>query len=323
MRGQRVLVLGASGWIGRPLALELAQENEVDGLGLFPSEEVKNSLLQGGVRIIERDIVSDGLAGVPTNYDYVFSELAALPNLCNTNLPVAQAININFVGRVISHFRAARGIVHASTASLYRPSSAALPEDAPPGPWDVYNSTKLGGEAVAMHMAEELGVPVAIPRYFFPYTDIRGMICGPIRLIAEDQPVPHNPRTSVKRNPIHMDDLVRLTIASANICGVPAQFVNIAGSDVIDDVDVVRRTAEILGKEVRLLDVDVPPPFWGTDFWWQGRLAPLPSMAFYNIDGPSISWLADTTKLNRDVGTPSIRLEEGIRRCLDALAQAS
>jgi nucleoside-diphosphate-sugar epimerase len=322
MHGQRVLVLGASGWIGRPLALKLAEENDVDGLGLFPSEAVKDSLEQGGVRIMERDIVRDGLAGVPTNYDYVFSELAALPNLCNTNLPVARAINITFVGKMISHFRAARGIVHASTASLYRPSSAPLEEDAPPGPWDVYNSTKLGGEAVAMSMAEEYGVPITIPRYFFPYLGTRGAICGPIRLVAEGSPVPHNPQASVKRNPIHMDDLVRLTIESAKICGVPAQFVNIAGADVIDDVDVARRTAEILGKEASFLDVDVPPPFWGTDFWWEGRLAPLPSMAFYNIDGSSISWLADTTRLNVDVGTPSIRLDEGIQRCLDALAHA-
>ena len=220
---------------------------------------------------------------------------------------------------MISHFREARGIIHASTGSLYRPSGFPLLEDAPPGPWDTYNSTKLGGEAVAIYMAEALGVPVAIPRYFFPYIGSRGAICGPVRLVSEGQPVPRNPQTSVKRNPIHMDDLVRLTIDSAKICGVPAQFVNIAGADVVDDEAVARRTAAILGKGISFIDVDVPPPFWGSDFWSQGRLVPLPSMEFYNIDGPSISWLADTTKLNRDVGTPTILLDEGIQRCLDTL----
>jgi nucleoside-diphosphate-sugar epimerase len=319
MHGQRVLVLGASGFIGKPLACELARSNKVDGLGLFPDPSVRRELETAGVMIIEADVVGAGLSGVSTDYDYVFSELAALPNICNANLPLGKALNITFVGKVVSHFRNARGLVLASTGSLYQPHERPIGEDGWPGPWDAYNVTKLIGDELATFLGQEYQVPIAIPRYFFPYTATRGMVANAVRLVASGQPIPRYPHARVQRNPIHLDDLVRLTIASAQICRVPAEIVNIAGSEIIDDETLIRMVATHLSRDVSFVDADVPPPFWAMDFMSQGKLVPRPNIVFYNIEHPAFSWLADTTKLNAYVGTPEVSLRHAIQQCVEAV----
>ncbi len=167
MKGKKILVTGASGFIGFSLAVELTKNNEVHGIAKFLDDSVRRFLEDAGVRIIRKDITKDRIDDVPADYSYVFNEAAMLRN-CDNYAEPALLANTRFVGDLIEHCTRADGVILASTGVVYKPSIKAWKENDPLSPAGTYALTKMC-EVLGSYVSEKLDVPSCVLRYFNPY----------------------------------------------------------------------------------------------------------------------------------------------------------
>ena len=193
MKGKKILVSGASGFVGFSLALELVKTNEVHGIARFRDESVRRLLEDAGVTIIAKDVTKDRLDDVPADYGYVFYELAMLRN-CDDSPKEAFLANTRFVGDLVEHCRRADGVVLASTGAVYKPSTKAWNENGPLSPTNTYALSKLCGETLSSYVSEKLNVPTCILRYFYPFgpLGVGGILARWADLIRGETAIPLN-----------------------------------------------------------------------------------------------------------------------------------
>ncbi len=294
VQGKKVLITGASGFVGSDLARELCKDNQVYGLARFRDTEVKRELESLGVTCIVKDILSEELDDLPKDIDYVFSQLVLIKG-CEQNLKAAYATNTYFVGRLMQHCRSARGIVLGSTGGVYRPSTVPWPEDGTIGPVSTYSTSKFAGEALGTFLSTLWDIPVCILRYFYPYNRWGGLPFLLASRIVQGKPIQVSRRQASYYDPIHMSDCVRFTIQSAELCSVPPRVLNVAGVDVVSRSEMVNLLSEGLGATPNLVETDTDEQ----------------------------TWIADISLLRELLGEPRIRLKEGIAEIAQAIGTQS
>lgn len=296
MENKKVLVAGASGFIGQALTEELSRNNEVWGLARFRNPRVKEHLESLGVKLIVKDAVREKLDDLPRDFDYVFSELVLLGAELQEHPEQAYEANSYFVGRLMEHCQRAQGIVLGSTGYVYPQSIMPLNEESITGidpPAGLYSSSKFAGEVVATYVSQQLNIPTCLVRYFWPYGQQGGLIWRLARSVADERPMAVNRRLPEWFNPHYMSDCVRYTIAASTLCSVPAKPINVAGTEVASREQLLHRIAEKLGKELKIVVTDQVRP----------------------------SVIADITLLRELLGEPAVSLDEGITRVTDAIRQ--
>ncbi|MFC2058112.1 NAD-dependent epimerase/dehydratase family protein [Chloroflexota bacterium] len=293
MEGQKVLVVGASGFVGYRLALHLCQNNEVYGLARFRDVRVKQQLESKGVVCISKDLSNANLDDLPQDFDYFFNELI-MTDLGSYAERQREAFELNgqLVGRLMSHCRSVRGMVQTSTSGVYRPSLAALKEDdfiGPPARLATYGISKFNGEAIATFSSNLWNIPTAILRLSYPYSDEGGLVFMFADMIAQHQPITINKSMGRCYNPIHLSDFIRYSENAVNFCSIPPRVMNAAGSEVVSIPDLLNMIGEALGTEPIIIDTDETQ-------------IPLTEPTF----------VLDTTLLTSLMGEPSVKLDEGI-----------
>lgn len=292
MKGKKILVTGASGFVGFSLALELAKSNEVHGMARFRDESVKRLLEDVGVTTIAKN-ARDRLDDVPVDYDYVFNELGMVPNhpsklhICEDFPDEAFRVNARFVGDLMEHCATADGVILASTGGVYKPSGGALKEDGPLLPIDTYGLTKLCGEVLGSYVSEKLNVPTCILRYFYPYGPGVGSILATwADMIREGVAIPFNRAMVPHYNPHFIHDCVKLTIEAARLCKIPPTVLNVAGTEIKSKVELLDLISEAMGVDYRIEnDPHVPPYLWA---------------------------VGDVSVMLKSLGEPKVKLKEGI-----------
>ena len=71
MEGRRVLITGPTGQVGLPVALALAEHNDVIGVARFGDGAARERLEAAGVTCIAADLVAGDLSAVPAAVDHV------------------------------------------------------------------------------------------------------------------------------------------------------------------------------------------------------------------------------------------------------------
>ena len=282
---KKILVTGASGFVGSSLAFELAKNNEVHGLARFREDSIRWLLVDAGVEIIAKDVVKDGLDGVPTDYDYVFSELAMLQR-CDDFPKEAFLVNTRFVGDLVDHCKSAHGIVLASSGAVYKPSTRDWNEDSPLYPISTYALTKLCGEVLGSYVSEKMNVPSCILRYFYPYGALGsgGILARWADLIHEGKAISLNLNAVPRYNPIFISDCVELTIQAAGLCKIPSTIMNVGGMEFKSKTELLDMIGQVIGVNYRTEENE------REEFVWVGDV------------GLMLKWL----------GVPKVKLREGI-----------
>lgn len=173
-RDARVLVTGASGFIGRNLIPRLLVEGaRVTGLTRDRGLEVAG--LPRGVGFVAADVADEAsvhaaLADRP--FDVVFHLAADTDNSRNPKDP-ARILRTNALG-TLNVLRALepsgyRMAVIASTAELYGDGPPPSREDARRLPLTVYSASKATAEDFALAYQRSKGWPVSVARIFQPY----------------------------------------------------------------------------------------------------------------------------------------------------------
>jgi dihydroflavonol-4-reductase len=334
----RVLVTGATGFTGSHLARALAAAGHhvralvrqqprasatqplVPDFGARTPAGSAGSAPGENLEIVYGDLRDEAaIARAVEGVDLVYN-VAALYRQAGLPRDVYQAVNATAVGQLVE--RAARAgadrVVHCSTVGVhgdvkYPPAN----EETPLRPGDIYQATKVEGEARAKEAAARFGIEVTIVRP----SGIYG--AGDRRLLKLF-------RYALKRFPIlgsgriyyhltHIDDLVR----GFQLCGELPAAANrtyiLAGGEVTTLNELAALIAEVGG--VLPQRVHLPAwPFWLAGAVCEALCAPFgiePPLYRRRVDFFTKSRAFDTTRARVELGyAPAVGLRDGIARTL-------
>ncbi len=288
--GARVLVTGATGRVGAPIARTLAETNTVYGVARFTDPSGPGRLEAAGVIPVPADLGDVDVATLP-DVDYVFHAGAALGRE-SADWRWAFEVNAHASGRLVARYRAARGFVYCSTGSVYAYQGARpLREDDPPGVHlGVYSLSKIAGETVVSFAARQWAVPTTIIRIFSTYGPLGGAPADRLERLLAGKPIRLHPDRPNRYNPIYEDDYVTLGVRALLVGTVPPQVVNWAGSETVSAEAYCEYLGELVG---------IAPQFVYTDTAY----TPL--------------W-ADVRRMHDVLGSTAVPWRDGMRRMLEA-----
>ncbi len=294
MEGRRVLITGPTGQVGLPVALALAERNEVIGVARFGDAGARERLESAGVTCISADLVAGDLAGVPTAVDHVANFAVAKTGDFDRDL----AANVESLGLLMHHCREATSFLHCSSTAVYQPNghhdfaeTDPLGDNHRPfGFLPTYSIAKIAAEAMARYGARQWDLPTTIARLSVPYGDNGGWPAFHFEMMLSGQPVPVHEDAPSEFNPIHEDDIVAQVPQLLEVASVPATVLNWAGPDAVSIEDWCLHLGDLVG---------IMPTF-----------APTAD----TIESVRV----DTTRMDDLIGPAEIDWREGLRRMVEA-----
>ena len=286
LEGRRILVTGASGRVGLPIARALAASNTVYGAARLTDPGAPELLEAHGIVPLRGDLGRVDVATLP-DVDYVFHAAAALGRDA-ADWRWAFEMNAHASGRLVARYRDVAGFVYCSTGSVYAyQRDHPLREDDPPGEHlGAYSLSKIAGEAVVQFAARQWSVPTTIIRIFSTYGPLGGAPADRLDRLLAGRAIRLHPDRPNRFNPIYEDDSVALGIRALLAARVPTLVVNWAGSETVS----AEEYCEYLG-----LLVGITPRFEYTD------------AAYWPL------W-PDVTTMHEVLGRTQVPWREGMRR---------
>jgi UDP-glucuronate 4-epimerase len=300
VKGEKVLVTGATGQVGFPVARALAADNDVWAMARFAttdfgprvrSSSARTELERAGARCVVADLADLDLSGVPDDFTYVVHLGVSKTN----NWDVDLAGNVEALGRLLSHCQRAKGFLHCSSTGVYRvPRGHRSVESDPVGDnrnvASTYRICKISSEAMARFGCRHWSVPTLIARLNVPYGDNGGLPLMHLEDIVAGRPISVHSDGPVLYNPIHEDDIVADVPGLLAAASIPATLVNWGG------------------------DEEVSVESWCS---YLGDLVARPPVFTARADGPDGS-LIDLSKLRELVGATTVPWQKGMRRMVEA-----
>jgi len=297
MTGSRVLVFGATGYIGTNLVPRLVREGcAVRASGR--NRKVLEARNWAGVELVEADALQPEslpgvLAGVDTAY-YLVHSMAAGRNFGSLDLQAAD------------NFAAA-----AAQAGVRR---------------IVYLGGLIPAGADSEHLVSRRDTGERLRAGRVPVTEIRaGIIVGPgsaayevIRDLVNHLPLLLTPRwVQSKSAPIALDNLLDYLVRVASIEEAAGKVLDAAGPDYISYEDVMRQYGEAVGKRPRIVRVPVLTPTLSA--YWLGLVTAVPAnIARALIGGLKHDLPADDAELRRLVPLKLLSFRESVAAALQA-----
>ena len=316
----RVLVTGASGFTGGHLARMFVRRG-YDVRALARNAAQADELVKAGIepalgRLEDRGSLNRASKGVDVVY-----HIAAVYRDASIPRSTYRAVNATAVGALIEAAAeaGARRFVHCSTVGVHgdieHPPAS---EDAPLGPGDIYQETKLEGERIAREAAQRTGLAVTIARPSGIYGP------GDRRLLKLFKGVARRRFVVLGSGDIfyhltYIDDLVE----GFRLCGEMPAAANrtyiLAGGEVTTLNELIDRIA----TEAHVAPPSLKLPVW--PFWLAGAVCeavcvPLridPPLYRRRVDFFTKSRAFDISRARQELGyAPAVDLRGGIRRTL-------
>jgi nucleoside-diphosphate-sugar epimerase len=316
----RVLVTGATGFTGGHLARALAARGD-EVRALVRRAAAAAPLTACGIELAEGDLTdAASLVRAVRGVEVVYN-VAALYRQAGLADATYRAVNATAVGAVIEAAAAAgaRRVVHCSTVGVHGDiEHPPADEDAPLRPGDVYQETKVEGEAIGRSAAATTGIELVIARP----TGIYGP--GDRRLLKLFRGVARRRFVILGDGRIYyhltfIDDLVE----GFRLCGtVPAaagRTYILSGGEVTTLNELVKIIAEEAGVAPPRLHLPVWP-VWAAGAACEAICTPLgiePPLYRRRVDFFTKSRAFDSSRARREIGyAPAVGLHEGVRRTL-------
>ncbi len=286
----KVLVVGASSFVGRYLTKLLSAEHEVWSVGRSVPEGTTRE------RFIECDLSEIGAAmeNFPAAVDAViylaqsrrYREFpAGAGDVCRVNVdaPVALANWATAVG--------AEKFVYASSGSVYAPSDRKLTEESPLlslGSTNFYGMSKLAAEGMLQAFSARMSVAILRPFFIYGAGQSPDMFLARIAgKIVRGEPIQLTGQDGLVFNPVHVSDAARAFAAALkrDVAGV----YNIAGTDVATLASAAEKLGAMIGR----------PP------------------VFERLDGDAMHMVAETRRMERDLMPPTKTLADGLGELIE------
>jgi nucleoside-diphosphate-sugar epimerase len=253
LAGARILVTGATGQVALPVALALAEHNQVIAVARFKDAVKRERLEAAGVECVSVDLARGSAEGIPENVDYVCNFAVVKSNRWDIDL----AGNAEAAGLLMAHCRGARAFLHCSSTGVYEAAGGTPQRETDPlgdnhrVMMPTYSISKIAAEAVVRTTCRLFGVPTTIARLNVPYGDEGGWPAFHLALMMNGRPVPVHPDGPSRFNPIHEDDIIATLPGMLAAASVPATIVNWGGDDETSIEEWCAYMAELAGVEAR------------------------------------------------------------------------
>jgi nucleoside-diphosphate-sugar epimerase len=256
LRGKTIVVTGATGQVGLPVAKALAGDNEVLAAARFKDAAAREAHEAAGVRCVPVDLATGDVAALPVAPDAVLHFAVAKSNRWNVDLTA----NAEGTGLLMAQCREATAFLHCSSGGVYQPQPGRVfTEDDPLGdnhrasPWlETYSISKIASEAVARTCARLYDLPTVIPRLSVPYGDHGGWPLIQLDMAMGGMAVEVHDGEPSRYNPIHEDDIVAHLPALLDLASVPATTVNWGGDDEVSVQEWAAYLTELTGVAIEL-----------------------------------------------------------------------
>ena len=246
---EKVLITGATGKIGFPMARALAGNNDVWGAARFKQPAAREKLAAAGIRPIGLDLSTGDLSGLPEDFTYVFH---AAVNPGTDDWTRCVDTNAQKSGDLLYHCRTAKGFVFCSTGSIYAyQGQRPLTETDPPGiPLRAnYSFSKVAAEAVCTWVSNRYRIPLTIIRICSTYGPEGGAPADRFDAMLAHKPIRLHGDKPNNYNPIYEDDYVEFGIRAMEVAATPPVVVNWAGSETVSVEEYCTYMGELIGVE--------------------------------------------------------------------------
>jgi UDP-glucuronate 4-epimerase len=214
LTGKRLLVTGVTGWVGGPLALQLAAAgNTMYGASRFADDSKRAPFESEGVHTIKLDLESGDLAEFPDGIDLVLNFAVSKDPSFNRALAANAHGSANLMELAVQRNPAVTFFQCSSTA-VYQPAGQSpRSEDDPLGDshramgMETYAISKITSEVLVRHTARRLGVPSVVARLNVPYGDRYGWPLFHLMMMERSMAVPVHVDAPSSYAPIHADDI--------------------------------------------------------------------------------------------------------------------
>ncbi len=255
LKDKRIVMTGATGSVGLPIAVALAAENEVWAAARFGDATVREALGAAGVNCVSVDLSSCDFSALPRAVDHVLNFAVAKFG----DFDDALRVNAESVGLLMANFADAESFFHCSTTGVYATKEGPMAETDALGDnhgrvMPSYSIAKIAAEAVTRTMARHLDLPTTIARLNVPYGDNGGWPALHLEQIIAGQPIGLHPTSPGVYNPIHTDDLIATLPALLGAASVPATIVNWGGDQAVRLREWCEYLADLIGKEAVFSD---------------------------------------------------------------------
>lgn len=239
----RILITGATGFIGRHLVERLASEHEIVALVRRPP-----IVRLPNVSYLQQDLVAPlDQRALPKQLDAIIHQAAVIDtNAVDDAMPFL--VNVVATWRLLEYAATAnvRSFLYASTGGIYGCGHQPFHESDPPNPMDLYSLTKAQAE-LAVKSASGAFAKIIL-RYFFPYgVGTPNPIPAYVQRAVTGKTIQIPEGGGPRFNPLHIDDAVEATIRALNLNG--DHTINIAGSEVTTFAEIAQMGAQMVGRE--------------------------------------------------------------------------
>jgi nucleoside-diphosphate-sugar epimerase len=292
LKGQRILVTGATGLIGSAVTEYLAADNEVFALARFSNPDLRAQTEFVGARPIVADVKDLSTERLPEGLDYVIHAGAATAAVSERSRIDTFEINTQASGRLMHLVKGVKGFVYCSSGSVYAyQGQRPMHEDDRFGlhnGLENYSASKIAAESLVDFISRTERIPATIVRIFMIYGPAGGSVTCRIDLVADRKPIPVYPGGANYHSPMYIDDAAEKMAVAAALASVPPLVVNFGGSERSSVQEYTRLAADLLGVDVSYRESDT---------------------TYYPIS-------ADVEKMHATLGRCRVGIEEGIRRVL-------
>jgi len=308
---ERILVTGASGFVGGQLVMRFADQPSVAVLGAVRSKPVDN---HSGL-IAVGEISGDTDWSTALQGQHVIVHTAARAHIMNDAAadPLTEFRSVNVAGTLnLARQAAAAGVgrfVFISSIKVngeQTPLGTCFTANDLPAPEDSYGISKWEAEEGLQKISQETGMDVVIIRPPLVYgPDVKGNFASMIKLVDSGLPLPlgavHN-----KRSLVALDNLVDLITTCIDHPGAANQTFLVSDGEDLSTTQLLQGVAEAMGKPSRLIPVPASLLQFGATLLGKKAMAQR-LLGSLQVD------ISHTRKcLN---WTPPLTVKQGLQRC--------